>query len=607
MTTSDALPTTPPQHGHAALGHAALGHAALDLAAQLTLDAPFTFVTGKGGVGKTTTAAAIAVAFAQRGEPTLLVSTDPASNLGDLFGVANATSPTSVPGLPTLAVLDIDPVHAASAYRERVVGPVRGLLPEAAIAQMEEQLSGACTVEIAAFDEFTALLTDPATHAQFTRIVFDTAPTGHTLRLLALPSAWTGFLDTATHGASCLGPMAGLERQRAQYAHAVATLGDPTRTTVVLVSRAERSPLAEAARAGAELRALGMTAQRLVINAVLTQPGADAVARAWHARQSAALDAMPDALRALPSIALPLRVGSLTGLVALRALATDPLTHVTVSAPPALPRPATTPEPFGTLLDALAAAGPGAVLTMGKGGVGKTRVAVRLATELARRGRRVHLSTTDPAGGFVAELAHALPSLRISRIDPGAETVRYAAEVLRAAGPLSANDRALLEEDLRSPCTEEIAVFKAFARVLADAEQDVVVLDTAPTGHTVLLLDAAQTYHREVERSGGTVPAEVAALLPRLRDPAFTRVLVVTRPEATPIAEAERLEADLARAGITPYGWVVNAALSLRETTHPALAARALEEHAHIAAVCRAERRVWALPWSGEGEEEDGD
>lgn len=574
-----------------------------DLPSLLSLNTRFTFVTGKGGVGKTTTAAALALAFAQRGLATLLVSTDPASNLGDLLDVSGARVPTPVPGLPALAVLDIDPVQAAAAYRERVVGPVRALLPAAAITQMEEQLSGACTVEIAAFDEFTALLTDPRMHARFAHIVFDTAPTGHTLRLLALPSAWTGFLDTATHGASCLGPMAGLERQRTQYAEAVAALSDAQRTTVVLVTRAERSPMTEAARAGGELRALGMTAQRLVINAVLADPGADAVAQAWHAAQAAALANMPDTLRDTPSLTLPLRTGSLTGLASLMALATAPHTPTALArvAPAASP-PHTVASllPFDALLDELTEAGHGAVMTMGKGGVGKTRVAVHLATELARRGRRVHLSTTDPAGTFIADLATTLPSLHISRIDPVAETARYSAEVLTAAGPLSASERELLEEDLRSPCTEEIAVFKAFARTLADAEHDIVVLDTAPTGHTVLLLDAAYAYHREVTRSGSAVPPEVSALLPRLRDPAFTRVLIITRPEATPIAEAERLEADLARAGIRPFGWVLNAALSLGDTSHPALAARASEEVGHIAAVCRDGRRVWAMPWAVE-------
>ncbi len=592
MTTPAALAPTP-----------VAPHASGDLPSLLTLDTRFTFVTGKGGVGKTTTAAALAIAFAQRGLTTLLVSTDPASNLGDLLGVNGARVPTPVPGLPTLAVLDIDPVQAAAAYRERVVGPVRGLLPAAAITQMEEQLSGACTVEIAAFDEFTTLLTDPAMQERFAHIVFDTAPTGHTLRLLALPSAWTGFLETATHGASCLGPMAGLERQRTQYADAVAALSDADRTTVVLVSRAERSPLAEAARAGGELRALGMTAQRLVINAVLSDPGEDAVAQAWHAAQAAALADMPVTLRDTPSITLPLRAGSLTGLSSLMALAAAPqTTQASADGPPeASPaRPAAALLPFEALIDELALAGHGAVMTMGKGGVGKTRVAVHLATELARRGRRVHLSTTDPAGTFIADLATALPSLHVSRIDPVAETARYSAEVLTAAGPLSASERALLEEDLRSPCTEEIAVFKAFARTLADAEHDIVVLDTAPTGHTVLLLDAAHAYHREVMRSGSEVPPEVASLLPRLRDPAFTRVLVIARPEATPIAEAERLEADLARAGITPFGWVLNAALSLCTSTHPALAARAREEAGHIAAVCHGGRRVWALPWVAE-------
>jgi arsenite-transporting ATPase len=575
---------------------------AQDIAARLGLTTRFSFFTGKGGVGKTTTAAAVAIALARRGAPTLLVSTDPASNLGDLLGIEHARVPTAIPGLPTLSVLDIDPVAAADAYRERVVGPVRGLLPDAAIRQMEEQLSGACTVEIAAFDEFTALLTDEVLAERFAHIVFDTAPTGHTLRLLALPTAWTGFLDSAQHGASCLGPMAGLEKQRARYAEAVDALADAARTTVVLVTRAETSPLTEAARASQELAALGMRAQRLVINALLDDDHGDAVAQDWIARQQAALAAMPDALRGLPTLALPVRAGSLTGLAPLTDLArspTQPPSFVDAyePAPDAAPSSTTLP-PIEALADELAAVGHGAVLTMGKGGVGKTRVATTLAVALAERGVRVHLSTTDPAGrAFDLPLA-SLPTLRVSRIDPVAETARYADDVLAAAGALSPEERALIAEDLRSPCTEEIAVFKAFARVLAEATHDVVVLDTAPTGHTILLLDAAQAYHREVLRGSGTMPAEVTALLPRLRDPGFTRVLVVALAEATPVAEAERLEQDLSRAGIQPFGWVLNGLLSRTDTRHPALRARAAGEALHVARACANGRRIWAMPWS---------
>ncbi len=591
-----------------------------DFATRLELTTRFSFFTGKGGVGKTTTACAIAVALAERGERTLLVSTDPASNLGDLFGRVDKSVPTPLAGLPALSLLDIDPVAAAAAYRERIVTPYRGVLPASALQQMEEQLSGACTVEIAAFDEFTALLTDPALLAQFDRVVFDTAPTGHTLRLLALPAAWTGFLGSAENGASCLGPLAGLEQQRARYAEAVRALSDGALTTVVIVSRADHAPLLEAARASVELRAIGLAHQRLVLNAVLPERSdangksvdateVDAVTRAWYARQRSALEQMPADIATLPRLTVPMLTGDLTGLDALRALAsgesidaaidaaTSGQDHATVGPALEAPDPAhASLASFDDLIASLACESHGAILTMGKGGVGKTTVARRIALALAERGLPVHLSTTDPAGVDFA-FANSSPALRVSRIDAAAEIAAYTDEVMRAAGPLDAHERELLAEDLRSPCTEEIAVFRAFARILADAQNAFVVLDTAPTGHTILLLDAAQAYHREVAKSTGAVPPEVAALLPRLRDPAFTRVLVVTLAEFTPVAEAERLVEDLARAGITPYGWVVNGLLSQTNVQHPLLRARADQEAGPLARVARASTRTWGLPW----------
>jgi arsenite-transporting ATPase len=481
---------------------------------------------------------------------------------------------------------------------------------------MEEQLSGACTVEIAAFNEFTTLLTDPALTAAFDHIVFDTAPTGHTLRLLSLPNAWSGFLETSSSGASCLGPLAGLEQHRAQYAATVQALADAEATTVVLVTRAEPSALREAARAGGELAALGIANQRLVVNGVLTgDTGDDAVATAYADRQRHALANVPSGLRGLPTTQVPLMDGDLTGLEALRAFAAVAEGGAASSTRTPASPPVGAPAAAGTLdelVAAIAADGHGVVMTMGKGGVGKTTLAATLALTLARAGRRVHLSTTDPAAHVAAAVGAALPTtLSVSRIDPATETARYAAEVLAAAeasasstGGLAGSDldsqgRAMLEEDLRSPCTEEIAVFRAFARTVDEAQDVFVVLDTAPTGHTLLLLDAAESYHREVARTAGAhIPEAVRALLPRLRDPHYTKMLLVTLAEATPVHEASRLQDDLRRAGIEPFGWVINASLAASGTRHAVLAARAALEQPHLQQVTTSlASRAWLVPW----------
>lgn len=554
------------------------------------------FFTGKGGVGKTSVACATAVGLADAGRRVLLVSTDPASNLDEVLGAALGTRPTAVPGVAGLSALNLDPEAAAHAYRDRVVGPYRDLLPPAAVRSMEEQLSGACTVEIAAFDEFARLLGDPAATAEYDHVLFDTAPTGHTLRLLTLPSAWTGFVDQSAFGTSCLGPLAGLEKQRALYENTAKALADPTRTTMVLVARPEPSALAEAARTSADLGALGVRNQRLVVNAVFEALSEDAVAQALERRGRDALANMPDALRALPRTTLPLRPEALLGLDALRSVESP------VTAPNASDAAAATPgaEPsLAPLLDALAATPRGLILTMGKGGVGKTTVAAAIAVELARRGLRVHLSTTDPAAHVAGAVGAPPPGLTVSRIDPAAETRAYTDEVLSSVGPeLDEKGRALLEEDLRSPCTEEVAVFRAFARTVAQGEDGIVVLDTAPTGHTILLLDAAESYHREVLRQGSRMPESVRELLPRLRDPRFTRVLLVTLPEATPVHEARALQDDLARAGITPFGWVVNQSLTPVSTRDPVLAARRAAERPHLDEVASMARTLAVVPWA---------
>lgn len=571
----------------------------------LLIDAPrFVFFTGKGGVGKTSIASAVAVGLADAGRRVLLISTDPASNLDEVLGVPLGGSPTPVSGVVGLDALNIDPLAAAAAYRDRVIGPYRGVLPDSAVASVEEQLSGACTVEIAAFDEFTALLADPAATAGYDHVIFDTAPTGHTLRLLSLPGAWSEFIDTNTLGTSCIGPLSGLSSQQDRYRAAVATLADLERTMLVLVSRPDTLALGEAARAARELGALGATNQRLVVNGVLPAAGAaDPLAAALAFRAAAALDALPAALASLARDEVPLVAFSPVGVAALRALLAG-------AAPPAAPPAEALSEGLPStislhdLVGELAGRRHGLVLMMGKGGVGKTTLAAAVALELARYGHAVELTTTDPAAHLDAVLAadDGAGRMAISRIDPERETASYVAGVLADAGAgLDEAGRAVLEEDLRSPCTAEIAVFRAFARTVAGAAERFVVLDTAPTGHTLLLLDAARAYHREVGRQGGAVPPEVDALLDRLTDPGFTSVLVVTVPEATPVHEAAALQVDLRRAGIEPFAWVANQSLAATVTTDALLAARAGAETYRLAEIAaRYARRLVLVPMLAE-------
>ncbi|MFM0514290.1 arsenical pump-driving ATPase [Paraburkholderia sp. RL17-373-BIF-A] len=555
------------------------------------------FFTGKGGVGKTSLACATALQLAEMGKTVLLVSTDPASNLDEVLETQLSGRPTPIAKVPNLHALNIDPELAAAAYRERMVSPYRGVLPDAAIRSMEEQFSGGCTVEIAAFDAFADLLGGSATANAYDHIIFDTAPTGHTLRLLTLPSAWSNFLSTNTTGNSCLGPLAGLEQNRQLYAAAVAELTNHDRTTVVLVTRPEASAFREAERTRVELADLGVRNLVLAVNGVFKAVSSDDdIACAMEEQQAVAIRAMPPGLAALARSETGFIPRGLVGLTALKAyLQPEQIPASRADTPLSIKLPGG----LLPLIDDLEKTGHGLVMTMGKGGVGKTTVAAAIALELAQRGHAVLLSTTDPAAHVAWTLQESLPGLTVSRIDPELEVNRYRDEVLAKAGAqLDAQGKAMLEEDLRSPCTEEIAVFRAFARTVDEARDSFVILDTAPTGHTILLMDSAEAYHREVMRTQGDMPEAVRQLLPRLRDPDFTRVLIVTLAEATPVHEAERLQADLRRAQIEPYAWVIDQSLLASGTHDTALAERGRYEVPFIERVMKQDaKRVVLLPW----------
>lgn len=550
---------------------------------KLLKDVPqFLFFTGKGGVGKTSLACATAVRLADQGKRVLLVSTDPASNVGQVFGVAIGNTLTQIPPVVNLSALEIDPQAAAQAYRDRIVGPVRGVLPEAVVRGIEEQLSGACTTEIAAFDEFTELLTDPAMIEPFDHIIFDTAPTGHTIRLLQLPGAWSGFLDDNPEGASCLGPLSGLEKQRQRYSDVVAVLADSRRTRLVLVARAQRSTLIEAARTSEELAHIGFSHQYLVVNGCMPESEAsDPVASAILKREQGALAAMPEVLRILPTDKRDLLPFNLVGVDALRALLND----ATIKLPDAVQHRTEDLPRLSGLVDEIEKAGHGLIMLMGKGGVGKTTMAAAIAVELAARGHVVQLTTSDPAAHLADTLRGDTAHLTLSRIDPQAETERYRQHVLDTKGKnLDAQGRALLEEDLRSPCTEEIAVFQAFSRAIREANHAFVVMDTAPTGHTLLLLDATGAYHREVARNMKDSTRFTTPMM-QLQNQEHTRILIVTLAETTPVLEATNLQEDLRRAGIEPWAWIVNQSLAAAHPASRLLALRAEQEWKQLESV----------------------
>ena len=562
------------------------------------LNAPrFFFFTGKGGVGKTSIACATAVHLADEGKRVLLVSTDPASNVGQVFGVRVGGTATHIPDVPRLWALEIDPEQAAAVYRERVIGPLRGVLPEVELVSVTEQLSGSCTTEVASFDEFTALLADEALVDVYNHVVFDTAPTGHTIRLLQLPGSWSQFLETGKGDASCLGPLAGLDRQRAVYTAAVSALRDPHRTRLVLVAKAQHSALAEVERTRLELEQIGIRPTHLVVNGVLPPAaGREPLAEAVRTREVAALASIPPRLAALERDTIELRTVNMIGTGPLRGLLDEQPDQEPVTLPGRVAQDAQGGHDLAGLVDELEQRDHGLVMCMGKGGVGKTAVAAAIAVALAHHGHRVHLTTTDPAGNLQGTLRGAVEGLRISRIDPARVTREYREHVMSTKGArLDEVGRAGLAEDLRSPCTEEVAVFREFSKVIRGARREFVVVDTAPTGHTLLLLDAAGSYHRDVVRQMGPGTGFVTPMM-FLQDPDLTKVVIVTLPEPTPVAEARVLREDLARAGITPWAWVINNSLAAAGPQSPFLRKRAAAEQPYLDQVRALSERVAVVP-----------
>lgn len=559
-----------------------------------TASTKYLFFTGKGGVGKTSIACATAVALADAGEKILLVSTDPASNLQDVFGVSLNDVGVAIAEVPGLVVANLDPLTAAAEYRESVIGAYRGKLPDSAIQNVEEQLSGSCTVEIAAFNAFSEFLTNAEKAEKFDHIIFDTAPTGHTLRMLQLPSAWSGFISESKHGASCLGQLSGLEDKKEMYKKAVHTLADSRLTTLILVTRPETAPIREAQRASHELEALEIRNQVLVINGLLeTYDVNDAVETALFKKQQSAVQEIPHNLVKQSVTMVPLRAYNITGLDNVRQLLSYSGYTTAVST---LQRPDA--YALSDVVDEIEASNKKVIFTMGKGGVGKTTIAAAIALGLHRKGRKVRLATTDPADHLNLVIGQQ-EGISVSHIDEKGELKKYQEEVLtKARQTMPEDDLEYVKEDLRSPCTQEIAVFRAFADIVAKSRDEIVVLDTAPTGHTILLLESTQNYNQQIENSGGAVSDAEKELLPRLKDSNETEVIIVTLAETTPFYEAKRLLDDLKRAGLAVRWWVINASYSMADTKSDFLRAKATAELQWIHEVDNISDGQYAIiPW----------
>ena len=532
----------------------------------------YLFFTGKGGVGKTSAACATAITLADQGKKIMLISTDPASNLQDVFNTDLTNKGIQIEGVPNLVVANFEPEQAASEYKESVVAPYRGKLPDVVIKNMEEQLSGSCTVEIAAFNEFSNFITDKKAQKEFDYIIFDTAPTGHTLRMLQLPSAWSNFMDESTHGASCLGQLAGLEDKREVYKNAVKTLSDKDMTTLILVTRPEVAPLKETERASKELQDIGVKNQVLIINGVLKEFD-DSLSTDIFNKQQKSLKDIPQGLKNMDTYEIPLRPYNVTGLENLRALlTTDNIKYteenLNIKKIPKLK----------AVVDDIYNSNKKVIFTMGKGGVGKTTIAAAIALGLAKKGKKVHLTTTDPAGHLNSVLDESF-GITLSNIDEKKELEKYKEDVLsKARETMNEADLEYVKEDLRSPCTQEIAVFRAFAEIVERSGNEIVVIDTAPTGHTLLLLESTQSYNQEIKRSQGDIPEAVKKLLPTLKNADETEVIIVTLAETTPVYEAMRLEKDLKRAGINSKWWVINSSLYATNTTNKIFRAKASNE-----------------------------
>jgi arsenite-activated ATPase ArsA/arsenite-activated ATPase ArsA len=581
----------------------------------------FLFFSGKGGVGKTTMACTTAVAEADAGRRVLIVTTDPASNLADVFEQPIGHAVTAIAGVANLWAMEIDPDKATAEYTDRTLAPIREIFPPEIVRVMEEQLAGPCTAEVAAFDRFADFL-DPTAPAEaaapagFDLIIFDTAPTGHTVRLLELPEAWTRSISEAEAGTgqTCIGPAAAIADAKAKYERALAALRDSRSTRFVFVLQPEATSISETRRAGGELAKLGIATTELIVNSVI--PREEASSPFFAARIEMQERHLAEIARQLPmpTRQVPLLDGEVRGIARLRAVvpllgdagAVRPVFGTPGADHAAQVRSTDTDAALATLLPGDR---PRTIFFAGKGGVGKTVVSCATAVWLAGLGNRTLLVTTDPAAhigdvlgatvGPEPKPVAGVEGLWAANVDAKAAAVAYTDRIIADAIACGRTPEAIsaMREELDSPCTEEMAAFDRFIDLASRDTYDMTVFDTAPTGHTLRLLELPIDWSRQLDVKifasvEGTAADDVAkarfgGVIDMMRDPARSTFAFVMYPEATPIVEAERAIRELGTVGI-PLGLVVaNMVLSENVCETPYARARYEMQQRHIGEINR--------------------
>ena len=575
------------------------------------MNARYTFFSGKGGVGKTTMACATAVQWAEQGLRTLIVTTDPASNLADVFEQKIGHGVVAISAVPNLFAMEIDGDRATDEYKERALAPLRAAFPPEMVRVMEEQMSGPCTSEVAAFDCFTDVIDGAREHdRRFDALIFDTAPTGHTLRLLELPAEWSRVIGASAEsgGQTCIGPAAAIEASKLKYDRALAVLRSSDLTQFVFVLQPEDTSIKETQRSMTELRHLGIESFEIIVNGVIPpEEDRNPLFAARRRMQSRYLDRIKREL-AIPERRVPLLDNEVKGIGRLRVIA-----RLLVEPAPAPARAIVDDRGVPVVVHGVRASSEAVARVLpdghsrtlffaGKGGVGKTTASCVTAVWLARRGLKTLLVTTDPAAhigdtlgvavGGNAAPTPGLPKLWAAKVDAKAAADAYRARILEDArnrGRSEDSIRAMAEE-LDSPCTEEMAAFDRFLDFAAQADWQAIVFDTAPTGHTLRLLELPIDWSKQIDikifatvestAADDVAKRRFASVIDMMRDPALSTFVFVMYPESTPVLEAHRAAQELASLGIHAGLVVANQVLSDEAVTTPfGRSRRAMQEN----------------------------
>ena len=527
------------------------------------METKFIFFSGKGGVGKTSMACTTAVHYADDGKKTLIVTTDPAANLSDVFEQNIGHQVTKIEGLDNLYAMEIDPDKASEEYKARSLEPMRDLFDDEMLKIADEQLSGPCTVEMASFDKFIDFMEDES----YDIIVFDTAPTGHTIRLLELPVDWSKHIEESSKGSgqTCLGPVALIQDSKKKYDDAVLKLRDTKKTDFIFVLQPEQTSIEETIRSSNELNGIGILTTKLIVNGFI--PEDEAVNPFFKARydmQRQYLKKINETFSGVPVKTMELFDAELKGIEMFRKSAEK------------LFEDSSDKKSVEKLIYPYKGERKN-IFFAGKGGVGKTTMACITAVKASNAGYKTLLLTTDPAAhiGSVLdrpvtdEVTKITENLYAVKIDQKKATEEYKKSILQdAKGSFDENTIRAMQEELNSPCTEEMAAFQKFIEYASGDEFEVIVYDTAPTGHTLRLLELPMDWSKQIQLKAG-ISAQISEadkeqkqrfdkVIQMLKNDKETTFSFVMYPEKTPIIEAYRASKELEAFGIKTQLVVAN-------------------------------------------------